>query len=61
MITIPIDIMIDGYFYATYHYKHCPAFTIRMQDVEQQVMAKYPSVKQKALKGHKVVLAMDNN
>lgn len=60
MVNIPIDIIVDGRYYATYNYKHCPAFTIRMEDIETQLLQRYPSLEYKAKRGMEIVLEMKN-
>lgn len=58
MVTILIDIMVNNRFYATYKYKHCPAFKFDIQDAESKVLERYPSLQTKQRHGANVNLVI---
>lgn len=50
-----IDIMLNDRFYAVFRYKYCPAFSIDIEDVENKVYERYPTLRKRAMNGEKVI------
>lgn len=55
MKTLMIDIMLNDRFYAVFRYKYCPAFSIDIEDVENKVYERYPTLRKRAMNGERVI------
>lgn len=49
MKTLVFDVMINGRFVCTLHYRYCPASPIKVEELEAFVISKRPTLRNKRL------------